>query len=122
MKRMTAMRQAVASLLLIFATTVPAHGNEIWVAPTHQQDVGGLGVGSNAIWPTTAAGVARLAWAIPDDLKSFQTAKIVLIPQAAAAGATLTLYVCKAASSEMVTAACSGPVTRPFTSVANQLL
>jgi hypothetical protein len=116
------MPRIAAALLVSSIATATAHANEIWVAPTHQQDVGGLGVGSNGIWPVTAAGVVRLAWAIPDDLKTFQSARLVLIPQAPAAGATLTLFVCEAAGSEMVSAACAGPQTRSFSSVANQLL
>jgi hypothetical protein len=113
----------IAVLVLVtFIATASAHANEIWVAPTHQQDVGGLGVGSSAVWPVTAAGVARLSWGIPDDLKTFERARLVLIPQAAAASATLTLYVCKAAGAEMVTAACAGPFTQTFSSTANQLL
>jgi hypothetical protein len=81
------MSRIAAFMLVPFIAVAPARANEIWIAPTHQQDVGGLGVGSNAIWPVTAAGVARLAWAIPDDLQTFQRARLVLIPQAPAAGA-----------------------------------
>jgi hypothetical protein len=123
MRKEAVMSRTLCPVLLALALgAAPAHANEIWIAPTHQQDLGGLGVGSHAIWPVTAAGVARLSWAIPDDLKTFQRARLVLIPQAAAAGATLTVYVCKAAGAEIVTAACAGPFTQTFSSTANQLL
>jgi len=46
-----------------------AAANEMWVAPTYQQDVGGLGIGSNTVWPVTAAGAVRFAWASPNDLQ-----------------------------------------------------
>ncbi|HEY6547275.1 MAG TPA: hypothetical protein VI589_05190, partial [Vicinamibacteria bacterium] len=42
-----------------------ARADEVWVAPTYQADVGGVGIGSNAIWPVTAVGAVRFAWAIP---------------------------------------------------------
>ena len=51
----------------------PARADEIWVAPTAQQDLGGLGIASNTIWPVTAVGAIRLAWSVPDNLQTFQT-------------------------------------------------
>jgi len=57
-----------------------AHADEIWVAPTYQQDLGGLGVGMNTTWPATQNGAVRLAWAIPASLQAFQGAKLLLIP------------------------------------------
>lgn len=102
---------------------VPAAGaNEIWVAPTVQADVGGLGIGSNGVWPVTAVGAARLVWGVPGDLETFTSARLVLIPHAPGGAGTLTLYVCAAGSGDMAAAACTGPHTQPFTGVANQLL
>jgi hypothetical protein len=60
-----------ACALLATVLAAPARGSEIWVMPTYQQDVGGLGVASNKFWPVTAMGAVRLAWAIPDDLQAF---------------------------------------------------
>ena len=70
----------------------------------------------------TAAGVVRLAWAIPANLRTFQSAKVALIPADSSAAATLTFYVCPARSSQVVTANCAGPFSQGFTSVANQLV
>ena len=39
---------ALALLASAFVTT--ARADEVWVAPTYQQDIGGLGVASNVIW------------------------------------------------------------------------
>src|SRR5438309_4305325 len=110
----------VAVFVLFLGTA--ASGNDLWVAPTHQQDVGGLGVAAGGVWPVTPEGAVRLAWAIPDDLKTFESAKLVLIPQTSAAAATLTLFVCPAQSSQVATAACVGPITQTFASTASQLL
>ena len=100
----------------------PAHADEIWVAPTHQQDVGGLGVGISATWPATATGVVRLAWAIPGDLQTFQGAKLVLIPSSSSPTPVLTFYLCPALVSQNVSANCAGPFAKGFTSTANQLV
>lgn len=108
--------------LVLAGAAAPAAGNEIWVAPTMQQDVGGFGIGSNVAWPVTAAGAVRLAWGVPEDLQSFTRARLVLIPHAPGGAATLSVYVCAANSGDMVAAACTGPVNHPFTGVANQLL
>ena len=49
-----------ACLLVVTGLATPARGDELWVAPTAQQDVGGLGIGSNGIWPVTPIGAVRL--------------------------------------------------------------
>ena len=99
----------------------PARGNEIWVAPTYQQDVGGLGIGSNVVWPVTAAGVVRLAWAVPNDLQTFQSAKVVLIPHSPGGAANLNIFVCPAQNADPVAGGCAGPFAQAFTGVPNQL-
>ena len=76
----------------------------------------------NITWPATPAGVVRLAWAIPADLQTFQSAKLVLIPSASSATPVLTFYLCAAAASQAVTANCTGLLTKNFTSTANQLV
>jgi hypothetical protein len=100
----------------------PAHADEIWVAPTAQADLGGLGIGSNVFWPVTAVGVVRLAWGVPNNLQTFQNAKLVLIPHAPAGSGTLNLFVCRAQNSDLVGAACTGPLAHAFTGVTNELL
>jgi hypothetical protein len=110
------------ALLVIASVAVPAHADEIWVAPTYQQDIGGLGVASNAIWPVTPIGVVRLAWSIPDDLQTFQTAKVAIIPSSPGGASTLNIFVCPAQNGNAVAAACGGPFTQAFTGVTNQLV
>ena len=111
----------IVSLAFAGAAT-PVHADEIWVAPTSQADIGGLGVASNVFWPATPVGAVRLAWAIPADLQTFQNARLVLIPSASSPTPVLTFYVCTAQSSQLVTANCAAPVTKGFTSTANQLI
>jgi hypothetical protein len=110
----------IAALAAVAGIARPAAGAEIWVAPTYQQDLGGLGVATNAIWPVTPVGVVRLAWAIPADLETFQSAKIVVIPNAPGGAATLNLFVCQAENADIV-GTCTGPLPHAFTGVANQL-
>src|SRR5262245_9994467 len=74
----------------------PVFATEVWVAPTSQQDLGGLEVASNAFWPVTPLGAARLVFGVPADLQTFQTAKILLIPNAPGGASTLFLFACQA--------------------------
>src|SRR5207344_2095214 len=123
---MTSMRQracvcALAACALVFAA--PARADEIWVAPTAQQDLGGLGIASNVIWPASAFGAVRLAWSVPDNLKTLQSAKVVLIPHGPAGESTLSMLVCSSKDGELVTNNCAGPISKPFVvGVANQLV
>jgi hypothetical protein len=114
-------RIVVLTCVLFAALAATVRANEIWVAPTLQTDTGGLGVG-NGIWPVSPLGVTRLVVAVPDDLQTFQGAKIVLIPKAPAGAGVLHLHVCTAEHSDMVNASCSGPSDQPFTGVVNQLI
>ena len=111
----------ILSLWFVGAAT-PVQADEIWVAPTSQADIGGVGVASNVFWPVTPAGAVRLAWAIPANVQTFQNARLVLIPAASSATPVLTFYLCPAQSNQAVTANCAGPFTQGFTSTANQLL
>jgi hypothetical protein len=107
----------------ILGLGVPARADEIWVAPTAQQDLGGLGIGSNTFWPATAVGAVRLAWSVPDNLKSLQSAKVVLIPHSPGTGpSTLTLLVCSSKNGDAATANCAAPSSKSFVGVANQLM
>jgi hypothetical protein len=101
----------------------PARADEIWVAPTAQQDLGGLGIGSNVVWPASALGAVRLAWSVPDNLNALQSAKVVLIPHGPAGASTLSMLVCSSKDGELVTNNCAGPSSKPFVvGVANQLV
>jgi hypothetical protein len=108
-------------MCLAISTATPARADEIWVMPTYQQDFGGLSIGSNGLWAATPFGAVRLAFAIPDDLQSFQSAKVALIPSAPAGAAVLHIFVCAAQNAQIVTANCNGPIDHPFTGATNQL-
>jgi uncharacterized protein DUF1566 len=112
----------MALVLAVTGSIEPAHANDVWVAPTTQQDVGGLGVGSNVVWPVTAVGAVRLALAVPGDLQTFNSAKVVLIPSAPGGVANLNVLVCLAKNGEPVTGACAGPFAQAFTGVPNKLV
>ncbi|HEY5907110.1 MAG TPA: tail fiber domain-containing protein [Vicinamibacteria bacterium] len=74
------------------------------------------------IWPVSVVGAVRFAWAVPDNLEVFQSAKVVVIPHAPGGPATLNLRICRAENAEQVTAACAGPFTQTFDGVPNELL
>lgn len=101
---------------------VRVSAEEIWVAPTHQQDFGGLGVASNVVWPVTAIGAVRLALAIPDDLQTFQSAKVVLLPNSPSGAADLVVYECEVQPGNAATSNCSAATPHPFVGTANQLI
>ncbi len=103
----------VVFALMIGVFAAPARADEIWVAPTAQQDLGGLGIGSNVVWPATAFGAVRLAWSVPDNLKALQSAKVVLIPHSPAGPSTLNIFVCSSKNGEVVTGNCAGPSRSP---------
>ena len=112
----------VLCALTIVAFAARARADEIWVAPTAQQDLGGLGVASNAVWPVSAFGAVRLAWSVPDNLQSLQSAKIVLIPHGPGGAANLNVFVCSSKNGDSATGSCAGPSVKPFNGVANQLV
>ena len=116
-------RLGITGLVFVVLMTAiaPAGADEVWVAPTAQQDFGGLGIGSNVVWPATAFGAVRFAWAVPGDLQTFQSAKVLLIPGSPAGASTVNVFVCPAQNGDIVTAACAGPFTQAFTGVANHL-
>src|SRR5262245_26114692 len=95
----------------LLAVTAPrAHADELWVAPTYQLDLGGLGVASNLFWPVSPAGVTRLAWSTPANLQTLQSARVAVIPGAAAGGpAALHFFICAAANGDAIAAgSCTG--------------
>jgi hypothetical protein len=99
-----------------------AVADDIWIAPTYQADLGGLGIGSNALWPVSAVGAVRLVWAVPNDLQTLQSSKVALIPHAPGGAADLNIIICSAANAGPVVGACVGPFTHPFVGVANRLV
>jgi hypothetical protein len=110
-----------ACALMIGAFAAPARADEIWVAPTAQQDLGGLGIASNTVWPVSAFGAVRLAWSVPGNLNALQSAKIVLIPHSPGAS-SLNVFVCSSKNGDPVSGNCTGPSTKPFTAVPNTLM
>ena len=115
-------RVIVLSCAMVTCAAGAARAQEIWVAPTPQQDLGGVGIASSGVWPATPFGAVRLAWGVPGNLQTFTQARLVLIPHPPAGAATLTLFVCAAKSGDLAAAACTGPFNHAFTGVANQLL
>ena len=113
--------QSLVVLLTLFSVR-PAWADEFWVAPTSQQDVGGLEIASNSLWPVTPVGAVRFAFAIPNNLQAFQAAKVVLIPHAPGGAANLNVFVCPAQNGSPVVGGCAGPIAQSFAGVANQLL
>jgi len=115
---------SIAACWLAFITlvSVPARANEIWVTPTAQGDFG-LGVGADTVWPATGVGAARLAWAVPDDFQTFQSAAITLIAAATVTNSNLNIYVCPAQNRDTLgLSACFGPFAQAFSGPANQLI
>jgi len=120
--RIRAFVSACGLALVAIAAPRNAAADEVWVSPTYQQDLGGLGVGSNTIWPATAAGAVRFAWAIPNDLQTLQAAKVVLIPHGPGGAATLNVVVCQAQSGSLALSGCAALSSQAFNGVTNQLL
>lgn len=106
---------------VVVGFAVPGRANEIWIAPTFQQDVGGLGVASSVVWPVTPIGIVRLAWSVPADLQTFTSAKVVVIPGSPGGAATLNVLICPAQNNAAAAAGCVGPFQQGFTGVPSQL-
>src|SRR6476620_9197283 len=96
-------------VLAVGLGAAPAAADEIWVAPTSQNDFGGIGIASNTFWPVTPAGAVRFAFAVPADFQVFRSTKVALIPHTSSASSTLNVFVCSATHGALVGAACSGP-------------
>jgi hypothetical protein len=107
---------------LLFVISARIHAEEIWIPPTSQADLGGHEIASNTFWPVTPIGAVRLAWAVPNNLQTFQGAKLVLIPGTPGGAASVNIYVCAAQSGNSVVAGCAGPFAQPFNGTANQLV
>jgi len=110
----------IATVVLVFAPALRA--DELWVAASSQQDLGGLEIASNAVWPVTPIGAVRLVWGVPDNLQTFHSAKVSLIPGSPAGAATLNVLVCAAQNGSPVAGTCAGPFPQAFTGVPNQLV
>src|SRR4029078_2413347 len=96
--------------------------DELWVAASSQQDLGGLEIASNAIWPVTPIGAVRLVWGVPDNLQTFHAARVSLIPGSPGGASTLNVLVCAAQNGSPVSGTCAGPFPQAFTGVPNQLV
>ena len=75
------LRRALGVVAIAWSVVSPssAWADEIWVAPTHQRDLGGLGMRTNTFWPVTRRGAVRLTFGVPDDLLDFGRATLVVI-------------------------------------------
>ena len=111
--------------LFMFVSVIaasPSSADEIWVAPTYQADLGGIGVGSSVFWPVTPLGAVRFAFGVPDNLDTFTSAKVVLIPEAPGGATTLGVFVCAAEDTDPVgPGLCSGQVDHALVGVVNEL-
>jgi hypothetical protein len=116
-----AARRCLGAAAALAMSSAPAWSSEVWIAPTYQQDVGGLGIGSNSTWAASAIGVVRFVVAVPDDLQAFQSAKVVLIPHSPGGAANLNVVVCAAQNGNPVSGSCAGPFAQAFNGVVNQL-
>ena len=109
--------------LMIVAFTGQAHADEIWVAPTTQQDLGGVGIASNTVWPATAIGAVRFAWSVPENLQYFKYAKLVLSPHGAGGEGQVHVIVCPAQNNDpVVNANCIVPPGVPYSGQPNRLV
>jgi hypothetical protein len=121
-----AVRQLTHSLVLAVCAGLVAPdlvgAEEVWVAPTSQQDVGGFEVASNVVWPVTPIGAVRFVWSLPDDLQTFQGAKVAIIPASSDGASTLSVMVCPAQNGAAVTTGCSSLSAQGFTGKPNQLV
>jgi hypothetical protein len=107
-------------LAIVIGSAVPASAQEMWIAPTVQKDFGGDDV-RGAVWPVTPYGVVRLAFAVPNNMRSFQRATLALISDPPAGAATLTIYVCNAQNGQFIRLDCDGPSEYPFVGSPYQL-
>ena len=99
----TRTRLLFAALALTVAGRAAA--DEIWVAPVLQKDMSGLAVAVGA-WPVTPAGMARLAFSVPDNLQTFQSARIVLIAEREMNSA-LNVQICSAEHGQDINRNCT---------------
>jgi len=65
-----------ASVLLLQISAIAALANEFWVAPSENK-------ASYGNWGATSNGTAHFSFAVPDNMTSFTSAKIAIIPTAA---------------------------------------
>ena len=112
----------VAALVLLVSCCAATSGaNDIWLLPTYQRDLGGVGTAVDAIWPATAAGLARFVLAVPNDFQTLRSAAIAVIPTLSSPTAILTSYSCSARAGDAVSSSCDTPQTHQFVAVANHL-
>ena len=112
-------RRSFLLVLMLSFLVRPALAGELWVVPTYQRDLGGLGLAVDVYWPVTRWGFARLAFAVPNDLQALQAAKLVLIPGQDGAG-TVWVTACSGQDGEP-TSTCAAPVQVAYTGVTSQL-
>ena len=113
----------LALMLLVPRASSAQSQREIFVTPTYQTDVGGLGVGIGAgtVWPATVFSVVRMIFEVPSDLQTFQSAHVVFVP--GQGGATdLQVVVCSGQNGDILTSGpCDGPTVHAFTPFPGQI-
>ncbi|MGH9320601.1 MAG: hypothetical protein ACRD3V_12050 [Vicinamibacteria bacterium] len=60
---------------LVLSGGSPAVGAELWVGPTHY-----VAPSLNLLWPITGSGLAVFGFAVPEDMASFASAQVALLP------------------------------------------
>ncbi len=63
----------ISGILLLQISAIPAVANELWVPPSEAKSTFGN-------WGVTATGSAHFSFTVPDDMATFISAKIVIIP------------------------------------------
>ena len=73
MKKYTKTFLLISGILLLQISAISAFANELWVKPSETETAYGN-------WGVTSTGVAYFSFAVPNDMTSFTSAKIVIIP------------------------------------------
>ena len=107
---------------LMMTSAAAASADEIWIPPTAQADTGGIGVASSGVWPASPYGATRFAFGVPNNLQTFQAARILVIPNTTSADGSLNVIVCRGASGDGAVSACGSTMTYPLSRVANTLV
>lgn len=76
-------RRLSVYVLLVLGLASYGAGEEIWIAPTFPAGVNA----TSFVWPVTGSGFAFFTFGVPDDLESFDSAAIVLLPASSSPGA-----------------------------------
>lgn len=121
MKIPPAARLAIAGVLAVAGQRGTAVANEIWIAPTYQHDLGGVGTAVQT-WPVSILGQVRFAFAVPADFLRLTGATLLLVPQSAVGRADVNLVICRARDAELVGVRCATGNPVRFSGAADTLV